>query len=234
MIQEPHGFVLLVFIERHWKEILWWLPHWCCCLNLRKSSLPAKLLEISSSPVVWWRLPSRRPTTRRVFPTFFIRLKWSTTLRSTKGWTTTRFTATSPERTGIFGFFALELEKTLLTTWTQKNLRNQNLLVMIHELNWTIISAVTWSPVQSQWNYILRRNLFWIRRLQKPGANPKKYIEISNIFSAFLIMVGAGLWGMVTCAVNYTTYTDAVGWNWRLCGLLRSHERFDHTKFVLF
>jgi len=49
--------------------------------------LPAKLLDTSSTPC---RLdPSSTPTTRFTLPIFFILLKWSTTLSSTNGCTTT-------------------------------------------------------------------------------------------------------------------------------------------------
>lgn len=54
------------------------------CLN---TNTPAKLLETSSTPPLL--APSSTPTTRFTLPTFPILLKWSTTLRSTRGCTTT-------------------------------------------------------------------------------------------------------------------------------------------------
>ena len=71
--------------------------------------IPAKLLETSSTPLALQQ-PNKTPTTRFWLPILAIRLKWSTTLKSTRGWTTTLEVTTS--WTGILlNFFKTKKQK---------------------------------------------------------------------------------------------------------------------------
>lgn len=95
MIQKPNRFILFIFIKRYCEQF-WSKESEHIKFITQVSHKPAKLFDTSRTPL-FRRPPRRTPTTRFWLPILLMRVKWSTTLSKTRGWTTTFLTGFSVE-----------------------------------------------------------------------------------------------------------------------------------------
>lgn len=95
MIQKPNRFILFIFIKWYCEQF-WSKESEHIKFITQVSHKPAKLFDTSRTPL-FRRPPRRTPTTRFWLPILLMRVKWSTTLSNTRGWTTTFLTGFSVE-----------------------------------------------------------------------------------------------------------------------------------------